>query len=190
MNSIEFWKNEWESVTNTSALFLPSIEEKNSNDETTCKTKRDKFPTAFIIESNYPKPYSKVPPNCQDNDAAGNYLYENQCAIRMSIALSNSGLSFKTYTDPKCSHGHARGARSLANWLWKNHLCQPKIYKGKDAQNIKTKINSKAGILYFHNLSGEINNDHIDIYFNNETQSNYVNLWEAKEYWFFELNDK
>jgi len=49
----------------------------------------------------------------------------NQCAIRMSICLNaekSIQINSTTYSEPKCSHGHARGAESLANWLWKNHL--------------------------------------------------------------------
>jgi hypothetical protein len=55
--------------------------------------------------------------------------WANQCAIRMSITLNAEGtlhVSSATYTDPKCSHGHARGAGSLADWLYgKQRLGRP-----------------------------------------------------------------
>jgi hypothetical protein len=68
----------------------------------------------------------------------------------MSIAL-NAELTIKvnkeTYSEPKCSHGHARGAESLANWLWKNHLGRPTIYT--DGAKAKIAINDKTGIIFF-----------------------------------------
>lgn len=156
---------------------------------TQCQAKRNEFPSATIIEKYYPKPYNKTPPNCQDANPDGTWKWGNQCAIRMSIALSGAGVSLKGYTDPKCSHGHARGARSLANWIWRMKLlCPPEQYTGPDALTIKDKIKDRDGLIYFHNLDGEEGNDHIDLYRNNNTQATYSNLWTAVEYWFFELN--
>ncbi len=186
MSSLEYWKNEFKNITDTSEVFDNS----NVVANVKCQKKRNVFPSAREIEFNYPKPYNKNPPNCTDKKADGSLAFKNQCAIRMSIALQKSGVDFNSYTDPKCSHGHARGARSLANWLWKKHLCAPKKHKGKEARNIQSLLKGKAGILYFHNLSGQINNDHIDLFYNNGTQANYSNLWTAEEYWFFELNKR
>jgi len=36
--------------------------------------------------------------------------YDNQCAIRMSVALCGEGtlkITKETYPEPKCAHGHA-----------------------------------------------------------------------------------
>ncbi len=154
-----------------------------------CITKRNKFPSAQKLYTNYPKPYTKDPPNCTDKRPDGKWAYKNQCAIRMSIALSKSGVSFSTYTDPVCSHGHARGAKSLADWIAKKHLCLPKVYKGKDALDIQSKIKSKSGIIFFGDLDGVRGNDHIDLFYNDDTQAEYSNLWNALEYRFFELNE-
>src|SRR3546814_8356585 len=76
--------------------------------------------------------------------------WANQCAIRMSITL-NTELSIKvnkaTYTEPKCAHGHARGAESLANWLWKHHLGRPSILGGS-AEERHTLMDKKVLIFF------------------------------------------
>src|SRR5688572_32757704 len=95
--------------------------------------------------------------------------YENQCAIRMSLTL-NAELTIKinkqTYSEPKCSHGHARGAESLANWLWKR-IARPKIFT--DASKAKTDLAAKQGIVFFKDCftrEGETvrRGDHIDLW--------------------------
>ncbi|MCA9065435.1 MAG: hypothetical protein KDA96_20345, partial [Planctomycetaceae bacterium] len=56
--------------------------------------------------------------------------YPNECAIRMSIALEKVVPDFfKSYTEPKSPEGWARGAESLAIFIWRHHLGRPKIYK-------------------------------------------------------------
>src|SRR5689334_6737978 len=76
--------------------------------------------------------------------------WENQCAIRMSATL-NAELTIKvnksTYTEPKCAHEHARGAESLANWLWKHHLGRPTIL-GNSAEERRT-LMGKTGLIFF-----------------------------------------
>ena len=74
----------------------------------------------------------------------------NQCAIRMSIALNDEKsilVDKNTYSEPKCSHDHARGAESLANWLWKHQIARPKIYI--DGAKGKIALQSKQGIIFF-----------------------------------------
>lgn len=116
-------------------------------------------PSFINLWSNYPT--ESFP--CDDN-------WENQCSIRMSIAL-NAEQTIKvnknTYSEPKCSHGHARGAESLASWLWKNRLGRPMIY----AEGAKAKIalSRKAGMIFFKDCfarSGERarTGDHIDLW--------------------------
>lgn len=61
--------------------------------------------------------------------------YANQCALRVSNALVDAGWPFdgasqpysSTRFGPKCSHGKARGARSLADYL-EVYLTRPKRY--------------------------------------------------------------
>ena len=66
-----------------------------------------KLPTFLSLWSSYPTEQKP----CDQG-------WENQCAIRMSVCLINAGFHLTQYTEPKCKHGHARGAESLANYLW------------------------------------------------------------------------
>ncbi len=69
--------------------------------------------------------------------------WSNQCSIRMSVTLNaerSITINKNTYSEPKCAHGHARGAESLANWLWKHHLGRPKIFM----DGAEAKANKKA----------------------------------------------
>ena len=76
--------------------------------------------------------------------------WPNQCAIRMSYVL-NADKTIKvnkaTYTEPKCAHAHARGAESLANWLWKHHLGRPLIIGGSAQERLK--LADKSGLIFF-----------------------------------------
>ena len=119
--------------------------------------------------------------------------WDNQCAIRMSITLNDEGnitVDSGTYTEPKCSHGHARGAESLANWLWRNHLNRPTIYT--DGAAAKIAIASKTGIIFFKDCfqrAGEATRrgDHIDLWNAGltKTYNDPSNL--SAQVWFWEL---
>jgi hypothetical protein len=96
--------------------------------------------------------------------------YENQCAIRMSLTL-NAELTIKinkqTYSEPKCSHGHARGAESLANWLWRHHLGRPTVFS--EGVKAKAALAGKTGIIFFKDCftrTGQTarTGDHIDLW--------------------------
>jgi hypothetical protein len=53
--------------------------------------------------------------------AGGQPRYENQCAIRMSIALLGADPTFLAgFPGNVCPHGHARGAPALAHFLERN----------------------------------------------------------------------
>jgi hypothetical protein len=116
----------------------------------------------------------------------------NQCAIRMSIVLNAEGnlrVDKGTYTEPKCKHGHARGAESLANWLWKK-LGPPRIWtKGAEA---KRALMSKSGIIFFKDCFTRANEttargDHIDLWERGSCITFGDPANNAKQVWFFEL---
>ncbi len=119
--------------------------------------------------------------------------WANQCSIRMSITLNAEGtikVDSGTYTEPKCSHGHARGAESLANWLWRNHLNRPTIYP--NPANGKILIASKKGILFFKDCftrSGETarTGDHIDLWNAGITKTYNDPANNSAQLWFWEL---
>jgi hypothetical protein len=113
----------------------------------------------------------------------------NQCAIRMSGALRRAGFDFKTYSDPVCKDDdgekYARGAESVANFLYKN-LKAPKRYSSL-SEALK-QIKAKKGIIFFKDIPGFRNNigDHIDIWYGETTSDGH--LYDSKEIWFWELN--
>jgi hypothetical protein len=118
--------------------------------------------------------------------------YENQCAIRLSLTLNAEHtleVNRHTYSEPKCSHGHARGAESLANWLYRK-IGRPHIYE--DPAAAKTALLSKTGIIFFKDCftrSGETTRrgDHIDLWNKGlfKTYDDPGNL--SAQIWFWEL---
>ena len=119
--------------------------------------------------------------------------WENQCAIRMSLTL-NAELTIKVnkekYPEPKCSHEHARGAESLANWLWKKHLGRPKI-RTHGAQ-AKLDLISRTGIIFFKDCftrsgSTDRTGDHIDLWNKGLTKTYSDPGNKSAQVWFWEL---
>src|SRR4051794_26531925 len=73
------------------------------------------------IWKNYPNSDPCVNPKTSKK------AYDNQCAIRIGMALEKSGVNFKTFRGPRCESGaHGNGmvlrAEELATWLRSNHL--------------------------------------------------------------------
>jgi hypothetical protein len=114
----------------------------------------------------------------------------------MSIALNGEGtiqVNLDTYPkEPKCSHNHARGAESLANWLYgRARLGRPRIYT--DGAAAKRVIATKTGIIFFKNCftwDGEsrANGDHIDLWDKSITRGFSDPSNNASEVWFWELS--
>ncbi|MCA9655298.1 MAG: hypothetical protein KC501_35620 [Myxococcales bacterium] len=111
--------------------------------------------------------------------------WDNQCAIRMSIALVGAGFSFDDYGDPLCSHNHARGAESLANHLW-TRLARPRIYT--DGGSAKGAISGKQGIVFFKDIAGFRNGtgDHIDLWKPGTMTGEYFSY--CRQVWFFDIS--
>lgn len=126
----------------------------------------------------------------KQTDFPCNGPWPNQCAIRMSIVLIASGMSLDSYREPKCSHGHARGAESLANWLWKKHLKAPKQFT--DGAKAKAAVKDLTGIIFFKDCftrSGESSaaGDHIDLWNKGVTWTYNDPNNNSKQVWFWEL---
>jgi hypothetical protein len=119
--------------------------------------------------------------------------WDNQCSIRMSITLNAEQairVDKNTYSEPKCSHGHARGAESLANWLWKHHLGRPKVYT--DGASAKITLNTTTGIIFFKDCftrEGEARavGDHIDLWNKGFTKTYSDPGNKSAQIWFWEL---
>lgn len=118
--------------------------------------------------------------------------WENQCAIRLSLSLNGEKtltVSAATYSEPKCAHGHARGAESLANWLYAK-IGRPRIFT--DGAAAKRTLQGKNGIIFFKDCftrTGEktARGDHIDLWngFTGRTYNDDANV--ASQVWFWEL---
>ena len=100
--------------------------------------------------------------------------YDNQCAIRVGMALEKCGVSFKTFNGPRCAvgpagNGMALRALDLADWLSRRPFANcpsPSIVAGKRFQNA---IGAKKGIVFFKDYwlrDGEKlpTGDHIDLW--------------------------
>jgi hypothetical protein len=147
-------------------------------------------PSFINLWNSYPQ-YSYDVPACD-----GPWI--NQCAIRLSMALCGEHtlpVNSSTYSEPRCAHGHARGAESLANWLWrKSQLGPPRIYTNSAAD--RTTLLSKTGIIFFKDFyyqpsdsEGRPSGDHIDLWSRGLTgteDSDYCH--RAKAIWFWELS--
>lgn len=120
--------------------------------------------------------------------------WANQCAIRMSITLNAERtirVDKHTYSEPRCSHGHARGAESLANWLWRHHLGRPRIFT--DGAGAKRQLHQKSGIILFKDCftrSGESRavGDHIDLWNRGVTKTYDDPANHSAQVWFWELS--
>jgi hypothetical protein len=118
--------------------------------------------------------------------------WANQCAIRLSLALNGEltlTVSKSTYSEPKCSHGHARGAESLAHWLARK-VGKPKIFK--DGAKAKLALASNTGIIFFKDCftrAGETKRvgDHIDLWNKGMTKTFDDPGNKSAQVWFWEL---
>lgn len=134
-----------------------------------------------------------------DSSPCDNPRRKHQCAIRMSLSLNSEGtikVNDSTYSEPKCTHGHARGAQSLAHWLReKPRLGNPKIYK--NAIEGKRDIQSKTGIIFFKNcyfrndderVNDKPTGDHFDLWNKGETKTYNDPNNVSSQLWFWELS--
>lgn len=100
--------------------------------------------------------------------------YENQCAIKVSVALHNVGIEMKSFAGAAVAINGRRAAiraEQLAAWLKKQPFkalpAVPAMIAGDDWQD---KIEGKTGIIYFANYwkrEGETtkpSGDHIDLW--------------------------
>ncbi|MCM5680443.1 type VI secretion system amidase effector protein Tae4 [Schlegelella sp. S2-27] len=98
----------------------------------------------------------------------GKSHFENQCAIRMGVAITKSGISMKTWGLRQCWHhdkdeGHTLAAEEMANALTRVIVPGMKRVEKHQAKEAFDKITGRKGIVFikdFYNGSG----DHIDLW--------------------------
>lgn len=141
------------------------------------------LPSFRKMWSNYPTKQSP----CDDSNRKGELSWKNQCAIRVSIALIDAGFRLTGYNDPMCSHNHARGAESLANYLWRQ-VGKPQIAKtAADARKMVSQ--GMPGVIFFRNLDGFRggDGDHIDLWDCKSTKTGEY-FESCREVWFWGIN--
>jgi peptidoglycan hydrolase-like protein with peptidoglycan-binding domain len=111
--------------------------------------------------------------------------YENQCAIRISVALIGAGFDLTGYADNLCRHGHARGAESLARYL-SRVVRLPERAKHALARRM---CNGRTGLVFFRNIAGFRNSrgDHIDLWDGTKTKG-FEYFMESEETWLWQIS--
>lgn len=165
--------------TKTGEVFVQQVSEEEYNENTgggeyntvDVETKEDEYGgeqkvlAFFVLLKNYPLPYKHKPdrtpadPNvpAQDDDDYS-FMYPDQCAIRMSICLSKSGIDLSgvknvSNTKPGAQtfnkEGYVLGALNLATFLKSEEMLgKPAIYDGTKEAAGKL-LDGKTGIIFF-----------------------------------------
>jgi len=146
------------------------------------------------IYEKYPKPYSDKP--CSEG-------HENQCAIRMSMALMLSGIALENVenysrrgVNPYCKHGHVLGALNLMRHISTMHFWKKmSVYDGTK-QPVYDILREKTGILFFENFIEKVNglrvrhpsHRHIEVWNGRTLVSGYdMQMFDATKIVFFEI---
>jgi hypothetical protein len=118
--------------------------------------------------------------------------YGNTCAVRMSLALIKSGISFDGRMIIKKGTYKGRylepGAKLLADQLALKHVFgTPEIID--DISKVESKIASRKGVVFFNKIQG-YNGGHIDIIepSNKSLVCNSACYFNCKQVWFWPLN--
>lgn len=136
---------------------------------------------------------------CRYPDDPGRYAFDNQCAIRVGLALDRAGMDFRQYRGAKCwfkgHNGHILRAQELANWL-NGQLGGAKKYIKQthgDKPGLKAlqELQGSTGIIIFRDFWGPgSSGDHIDLWNNDraKTVRNNAYFEPSKEVWFWHLS--
>jgi hypothetical protein len=122
--------------------------------------------------------------------------FQNQCAVRMGIALEGAGIDMSGYTGRRCwykghSPGHIISAEELAKWLkTAGPFHQLKIYRRWRIRVTSKDFKRKRGIILIQNAYGsDGSGDHIDLWdghlLRGGNDPNAIGVAEA--IWFWEL---
>lgn len=142
-------------------------------------------PRFASLWSNHPAVQGDTNP-CRS--AAGEPYFENQCAIRMAVALERCGVSLASFRGARCWHRHVPATRhvlraqELADWLrgQRTLFGVPEIRSHREAvapadpappadplaaEAVPAPYRGRSGILFLRNFWGTGNQgDHIDVW--------------------------
>ena len=120
-----------------------------------------------IVLANYP-----ASDPCDATDQKGNPLFGNQCAIRLSLALRKSGVSFATFpTARKCwvhpNEHHVLAAKELADWLQQKKVSFISKVETVTGSEWRRNVVGRTGIICFEDYyaaDASSGGDHIDLW--------------------------
>lgn len=117
-------------------------------------------------------------------------LFQNQCAIRMGVALAGAGVNLRQFGGARCypnlKHApkHILRAQELANWLAGQTTLVGKAVKSKNVTS--ENYARKTGIVFIKDGWGST--DHIDIWNGVGMKGGSLGYFsKAKELWFWAL---
>ncbi|WP_133510495.1 type VI secretion system amidase effector protein Tae4 [Candidatus Thiosymbion oneisti] len=136
---------------------------------------------------NHPYIKDAGKPPCTNDK--GKPHFNNQCAIRMGIALERVGMNLNSFRGVRCWHGHKNHilrAEELAKWLRTQKKDVGTANVTKKAKYIQ--FLGKKGIIFFKD-GWPRGGDHIDVW-NGVKLAGGLNSYFtlAKEVWFWKLN--
>jgi len=121
------------------------------------------------------------------DDLIDNRLYENTCAVRISLALIKSGIPVKGRIRIKA--GPHKGKMIEPGLLRLARMLATREYLGKPEKfvigNAETEIEGRKGIVAFIKVPGYEGGGHIDLI--DECVCASDCYWDAREIWFWEL---
>jgi hypothetical protein len=111
--------------------------------------------------------------------------YENQCAIKVSVAIHGAGVEMKSFRGAAVKMNgltSAIAATQLAAWLTLQPFCGlPREAENVTGQDWQNKVSGRTGIIYFENYwkrAGETKTatgDHIDLWNKSKLTPNAAN---------------
>lgn len=118
-------------------------------------------------------------------------LFQNQCAIRMGVALNAAGLSTASFPGAKCyanlkhSPKHVLRAQQLADWLVTQTISVGTVKKYGNKMTSADFL-GKKGIVFIRDGWGAT--DHIDVWNGSALKGGTPDYFaRGKEIWFWEL---
>lgn len=138
--------------------------------------------------NNHPATKGIINPCSTDNGVPN---FDNQCAIRMSVALADSGINLDSFTGEFCWHKHGKRhvlrAQELADWIASKSLLFGNIDKKVSVTDKYFK--GKLGVVFFRNFWGTGNQgDHIDLWYGDHMARGASDYFiKSEEVWFWQL---
>ena len=97
----------------------------------------------------------------------GDIAFDNQCAIRMGVALAEAGMNTSSFRGARCWHGHKHILRveELIKWLKTKKEDVGKARSFKPGSDALDAVAGRTGIVACRNFYGRGNQgDHIDLW--------------------------